>query len=817
MTSLWKVVVPEAARNWVLNPSAEGSVNGTALGAATITLDTTYAFRGRRSYKVVTTAGAGDDGIRLSLKTLENTAYYTTFWIYGSLPATFVCALSGSGTYRTPTLLNTEGNWYQYGYAHAAGDANTSAYVDIRQTTAAAKTFYIDCMQVEQADHWTTYVDGDQPGCKWEGGRHASASVRFASSRAGGRVRDFADTYSAYVAEGPQGLGSPTKEHLLEPRALVDGSVYQGTRASERVMQLTVGIQGTSLADLYSKRKAFLSAVGRYAAYPAQPTLFYYTGAGKTAVARALVEGGDEGMGVTGFYEDMPLRLLAADDVFWEELAEQSATLSNSTTLAVEQMVAYRPSQTWSATTGYWDALGAPELTAGAVDQRINCFAKDKLGNLYVGGDFTNLNGIANADYIAKRDKDGVWGALGTGTGGIVYAMALDEAGDLYVGGDFTNLTDANGDYITKWTAGAFASLAGGASGIVRSIRVAKNGLVYVGGEFAHVHSAVPADVANTSGIAKWTPGTSTWSALGTGVTLTDALDGVYAIVEDASGNLYCGGVFTNAGGVAAADYIGKWTGAWASVGVFDGKVSDIAISPVTGRIYAVGTFANVDSVVTYGAVSSPDGLKWAKMGAGINATCYKVAVSPSGVVYVSCNLSTADGFLMWNGTSLIAAPFKFPSTDQPQALLADGNDLYVGFTTEGSATVYGIDTATGTVTCSGTAPCYPVITIACTVATATLQEVRNASTGHVIRFNRPMLVGETITIDTRPGLESVRSDFPPPSGANVTMLMPSDLGNFRLMPGANYISVYAPGAGATVTTHMWWRVKHDGVEGAAT
>ena len=40
-----------------------------------------------------------------------------------------------------------------------------------------------------------------------------------------------------------------------------------------------------------------------------------------------------------GFYERIPLMLMAADDPYWEELIEQTPTTNNSTTLAVEQMV----------------------------------------------------------------------------------------------------------------------------------------------------------------------------------------------------------------------------------------------------------------------------------------------------------------------------------------------------------------------------------------------------------------------------------------------------------------------------------------------
>jgi hypothetical protein len=62
-----------------------------------------------------------------------------------------------------------------------------------------------------------------------------------------------------------------------------------------------------------------------------------------------------------------------------------------------------------------------------------------------------------------------------------------------------------------------------------------------------------------------------------------------------------------------------------------------------------------------------------------------------------------------------------------------------------------------------------------------------------------------------------VRSDFPSPGGSQVAVGESSDLGNFCLLPGNNKVSVYAPGTGATVTTRLRWRIKHEGVEGGAT
>jgi hypothetical protein len=806
--SLWSLVYPVATTNLVLNPSAEITGNFAALGAATVTREAENQYRGVYSYKIVTTAAA-DDGIDLViLATAAGTViHYVSFRVTGgTAPAVLHVSTDAGAHTNHAAVLFTDGTVTHYGVQIPAAEANASVSLHITQEAAAIKTFWIDAIQCEPLSTWTTYVDGDEPGCVWTGTAHGSASTRPDHERSGGYVYDLATQYSAYVEEPITGMGSPTKESIMEPRAMMDGMVWQGTRAAMRIIGLTVSIAGTTLANFYSKKKAFMSAISRHLVVPMQPVTFWYSGAGKIVTIRAFVESGDEGGVMAGFYERITLNLLAAEDPYWEELLEQTPTTNAQTTLAVEQMVAYRPSQPWNTTTGYWDALGAPELDSGGPGTIAYSIAKDRFGNLFVGGLFTNLNGIAAADYIAMRSPAGVWSALGAGAGAAVIAMACDAMGNVYVADD----------YISMWNGAAFANLAGGADSNVRAILVASNGAVYIGGDFSHVSTAVPADVANTGGIAKWNGGA--WSAMGTGIPTA----GIQAIAEGADGAIYVGGSFTDAGGVAAADYIAKWNGtAWSSVGVFNGTV--YALAAFGGSIYAVGNFTAIDGVsIMRAAVYNGSG--WLPLGTGLNAAGHSVVVTASGLVYVGGGFTSAGGITVadrvavWNGTSWAALPIDLPGTPYVYALLADGDDIYLGFDTEGSATIYGLNaTVPGYIVNSGTAPCYPVITIACTVATATLQEVANATTNQTLRFNKTMQPGETITIDCRPGREDVRSNFPSPNGSQVALGQPSDLGNFCLLPGNNKVTCYAPGTGATVTTRLRWRIKHEGVEGGAT
>jgi hypothetical protein len=83
-------------------------------------------------------------------------------------------------------------------------------------------------------------------------------------------------------------------------------------------------------------------------------------------------------------------------------------------------------------------------------------------------------------------------------------------------------------------------------------------GSVYAGGIFG------TAGEVSANNVARW-DGTS-WSALGTGVDVPFPHSGVRALALDSSANLYAGGDFPVAGGVAV-NGLGRWNGTiWSAV-----------------------------------------------------------------------------------------------------------------------------------------------------------------------------------------------------------------------------------------------------------
>ena len=150
------------------------------------------------------------------------------------------------------------------------------------------------------------------------------------------------------------------------------------------------------------------------------------------------------------------------------------------------------------------------------------------------------------------------WNALGTGLNGCVTALTIDGSGNLYVGGNFTTAGGVAAHNIAKWDGSSWSTFGNGLNNQVTAFAFDGSGNLYVGGWFDSA-GGVPAN-----NIAKWNG--STWSALGTGMG-GNAVNTVFALAFDGSGNLYAGGSFLIAGGVIA-NGIAKWDGStWSALG----------------------------------------------------------------------------------------------------------------------------------------------------------------------------------------------------------------------------------------------------------
>jgi hypothetical protein len=274
-----------------------------------------------------------------------------------------------------------------------------------------------------------------------------------------------------------------------------------------------------------------------------------------------------------------------------------------------------------------WSALGSNGAGNGAlVNASIRAIAVSG-SSVFVGGYFNNAAGIATADYVAKWNGS-AWSALGSngaGNGALnsaVLALAVDGP-NLYAGGLFTNAAAvATADYVAKWNGSAWSALGSNgagdgalASADVRALAISGTSL-YVGGDFSDV-----AGIATADSIVRWNG--SAWSALGSNGAGDGAISAAYPSVSTvmaigvAGADLYVGGIFSNAGGIEAADHIAKWNGsAWSALGSVHGQgalgpaVRTIAISGTD--IYAGGDF----SVAAGVRISRWNGSTWSPLAA---------------------------------------------------------------------------------------------------------------------------------------------------------------------------------------------------------
>jgi len=207
-----------------------------------------------------------------------------------------------------------------------------------------------------------------------------------------------------------------------------------------------------------------------------------------------------------------------------------------------------------------WSALGSNGSGYGAINGYVYALAVS--GNdLYVGGLFERAAGIPGADGIARWNGS-AWSALGSNgaENGYFHVYAIAVSGsDVYAGGYFNDLAGiATADYIAKWNGTSWSALGSNGSGDgalkapVYALAVSGPNL-YVGGGFNNAAGNPLADR-----IAKWSG--NTWSALGSNGSGNGALSGAVFAIEVSGGDLYVGGGFTNAAGIPEADWIAKWT-----------------------------------------------------------------------------------------------------------------------------------------------------------------------------------------------------------------------------------------------------------------
>lgn len=280
------------------------------------------------------------------------------------------------------------------------------------------------------------------------------------------------------------------------------------------------------------------------------------------------------------------------------------------------------------------------------------------------------------------RRRAGVWEAMGTGANGDVYSVVFAADGRIYAAGAFTTIGGVAASKVAYWdpatsTWNAMGTGLTGGDGYV--LVEGQDGRIYAGGPFTGAGG-----VANTSRIAVWNPTTATWAALGTGMNGT-----VWSLVFGFDGYLYASGEFTTAGGGAAVG-IARWSGsAWSNLAAVDliatsGYPIALAVAS-NGDLYAAGGFS-----VGFGAdfedLAKWDGTAWSAVTTTPNNLITAIVFGMDGNLYLGGHFTTPTLRAgKWNGSQILPLAGGLNGMSQEIAVLPNGDLLFGGaFTAAG-------------------------------------------------------------------------------------------------------------------------------------
>lgn len=814
VTEKWKVISPVESTNYVLNPSAEATGNYSALGSATVTRSSTYQKYGVYAYRVQT--GSNGQGISLTLSTLPNENCFATARMRGKLPINLRFII-GTGL-KTPRLIEkVDTQWNLYGVEFNAAECSGRTELRIIQQGSGIGDFYVDGIQVENLEYWTTYIDGDQEGCYWSGSAHATTSTRSGKSRAGGQVKDLYNDYGFFV-EKVLGGGTITRELAIDEYAFLPGGELNSIKIKPREWSLIGKFVADSEGEILQNRQDLIKLLRQNP--QKEPTKFLFYHPDGVREIKTFYAGGLEG-DQSVFYDSW----ITEDDDKWAQLnkyIEKSAIQLKSpdpyfyaqgdkvASLDVNDSAIFRLVAGRLQSTGQWSSLGPPGAPGTAVYTQIWAIVEDNT-YIYFGGDFQNFDNIANADYIVRYHKvTGAWSALGTGMDDYVTCLTLGPDGALYAGGAFTTSGGVATNGIGKWNGATWSALGVGTNSVVSALIFGPDGTLYVGGAFTTAGGGVANRIATWNGIG--------WTAVGTGMN-----GAVASLVFGLDGTLYAGGLFTTAGG-GTANRIAAWDGsAWSALGSgMNSDVNALVLGP-DGSLYAAGLFTTAGGNST-NYIAKWNGTTWLALGSGTNSFIYSLAMGPDGILYAGGAFTMAGGITLsdnvarWNGYAWSHLDIDLPGSSTIYAIMAgqladpvirQKYNLYLGFNTTGTGYFAGKISATN----DGSVDIPPKFIFKRSGGTSiVLETIKNESTGKELLLDYDLLDGEQLTIDLGPTKKSVISNY---FGSRPdAILTNSDFGTWLLEVGNNDITSFSSDQFAlypsSLDSFMLWKETYE-------
>jgi hypothetical protein len=307
---------------------------------------------------------------------------------------------------------------------------------------------------------------------------------------------------------------------------------------------------------------------------------------------------------------------------------------------------------------GGWDHLGTGATSsAAALNGRVDALISvPHFGaipdSVYAGGVFTSAGGRTSAVAIARWDGT-AWHSIGappisTAAGTGVDAIAVDRAtGKIYVGGNFTNAGgNPNADFLAVWDGVSWKSFCAPITANVKALQIIGRTL-YIGGDFADGAGLLSADKLVRCDMDTDTPSSTVADST------HEINSAVYALTADSASRLYAAGSFIDIDGISHADHVAMFDGStWHAMSA--GAVDDITRSIASDgtNVYIGSDSVDIAGIAKADHVAKWNGTAWSALGGNaantdgwLPATAFINAIATSGSnVFVAGSFQNADG-----------------------------------------------------------------------------------------------------------------------------------------------------------------------------
>jgi hypothetical protein len=688
--------------------------------------------------------------------------------------------------------------------------------------------FYVDGLQVENKGYVTTYCDGDleleiaphdgNAYFEWVGQRHATESFRTAAYRKGGRYKNLTQGlhYNIYPTE-TSGLGMPPINLGTQLFTKQEKSSVQSVKALPRSVQMTFHARRfphidtchpESLKALHEARAALIEAIKPDLVQAPQPSLIRYRDGRCPMDLEAHYEAGLEWQGDfrDPYYNAAFVRFYCPDP-YWQADSQDTEELNPNTTISgLHPFLIARLA-------GEWQGFGAVNFPIKVAKVHPN-------GDVYIGGSFTTIDGVAY-NRIARWDGE-QWNTLGPGPGfddGEVRDIAFDSEGNVVIVGTFTTHNGAattlnrccwyqpSTNLFFQLNPGVNPGLTGPANAVVCR---GSDKFYFIGGSFVTTTSGT-----TVNRIVAYDPDLSTWATVGA----QPGLDAeVHALEVDVDGDtIYIGGEFTQENGLFDGElpYVCLWNNTSYEPLQRQNDASAIGADDIVyalkmdlnGRLYIGGAFTTLGfwdaEKIGYWSRSSffplgkeGDGLTG---GTKVNA----IDIDQKGNIFIAGDHTAATnnalaGYLtVWNGTRF--GHLDVVLANECFTVASKFDKLFVGYNGAAVSAIADVQTVFN----NGKATSFPTLDV---LGPLVLKWLENQSTGAIIRMNLTVQDGERVLIDFRRGMLRAISEW---RGNVISGILPdSDLGDFSLLPGDNQIAFLGDGGDGNEEASIRWSIR---------